>query len=174
MICPRCLHDNIPGVDTCARCQFDLATLDLPAGQDRIEQTLLKTLDELRDLLKPRQPTCVGEEEPLWEAIRLMIADQIGAVLVVNRAGQLVGILTERDLLTKVVGVNDLYAELSVCDFMTKSPESVGLTDSLATVIHKMDVGGYRHLPIVQDHKPIGMISVRDVIRHINWLCQSG
>lgn len=174
MICPQCLHDNVPGADTCARCQFDLATLDLPSGQDRVEQTLLKKLDDLHDTFKPRPPSCVEQDAPLWDAIRMMIADQIGAVLVVNQSGQLVGILTERDLLTKVVGVTDLFAELFVRDFMTKSPESVGLNDSLAVVIHKMDMGGYRHLPVVQDQKPIGMISVRDVIEHISWLCRSG
>ena len=44
-------------------------------------------------------------------------------------------------------------------------------TDKLAFALLKMDVGGYRHLPVVKDGKPAGVISVRDLLRHITRLC---
>ena len=55
---------------------------------------------------------------------------------------------------------------------MTPNPETVRPTDTLAFVLHKMDGGGYRHLPVLKDGQPLGMISVRDMLRHITRLCK--
>jgi CBS domain-containing protein len=57
---------------------------------------------------------------------------------------------------------------------MTRNPETVEPNDTLAVALHKMDVGGYRHLPIVEGERPVGIISVRDVSRHITRLCKDG
>jgi CBS domain-containing protein len=77
-----------------------------------------------------------------------------------------VGILTERDFLTKIAGV-PRYEELPVARFMTPCPVAVAPTDILAAALARMDSGGYRHLPVVCDGKPVGVISVRDVLRHL-------
>ena len=44
--------------------------------------------------------------------------------------------------------------------------------DTLAFALHKMDVGGYRHVPVVKGGQPLGMLSVRDMLRHITRLCK--
>jgi CBS domain-containing protein len=85
----------------------------------------------------------------------------------------LLGILSERDLLTRVAGLVENYAERTVAEFMTPEPESVQIQDRLAFALHKMDTGGYRHLPVLREGKPVGMISVRDVMRHITGMCGS-
>jgi CBS domain-containing protein len=90
----------------------------------------------------------------------------------VDGGGKLVGILSERDLLKKVAVLPDPYAELHVEDVMTAHPETVTAEDSLAFALHKMDVGGYRHLPVLQGGKPAGVVSVRDMLRHITRLCK--
>ena len=82
------------------------------------------------------------------EAIQTMLAHDIGALLVVDSDGKLLGIFSERDLLTKVAGLHDSYAELPVAQFMTANPETVTPDDTLAFALHKMDIGGYRHLPL--------------------------
>ena len=46
------------------------------------------------------------------------------------------------------------------------------LYDTLAFALHKMDVGGYRHLPILREGRPVGVLSVRDMLRHITRLCK--
>jgi CBS domain-containing protein len=56
---------------------------------------------------------------------------------------------------------------------MTVDPQIVRATDTLAFVLHQMDAGGYRHLPVVQDGQPLGMISVRDMLRHMTRLCKT-
>jgi CBS domain-containing protein len=83
----------------------------------------------------------------------------------------LIGIFSERDLLTKVVGADKPDTQLTVGEMMTPHPESVTVEDTLAFALHKMDIRGYRHLPVVQGPHPVGVISVRDMLRHITRLC---
>src|SRR5262249_15996506 len=104
-------------------------------------------------------------------AVALMLQRDIGAVLIVDDAGKLQGIFSERDLLKKVAGLGANY-DRPVSEFMTRRPASVSKTDTLAFVLHKMDGGGYRHVPVVENAKPIGVLSVRDMLRHITKLCR--
>lgn len=169
MICPSCGHDNVPGADTCDRCLTDLAPLDLPEGIDRVERSLMN--DPVQSLI-PRSPITLPLASTVGEALRTMLDAGIGSVLVVSEDGRMRGILTERDFLTDVAMVPD-FADLPVTQVMTSDPESVSPTDTLAFALRKMDVGGYRHLPVVLDGVPMGTVSVRDVIYHITKLCRA-
>ncbi len=168
MICPSCGYANLPGADECVKCQFALASVDLPTPGDKVEGSLMA---DTVAVLKPRPPVTVHETAPLGTAVGVMIATKVGAVLVTGADDSLVGILTERDFLAKVAGQNG-YEGLPVRQFMTSNPETVSPTDPLAFALRKMDVGGYRHLPVVEHGKPVGVISVRDVLRHITKLCK--
>ena len=170
MICPRCGFDNVPGSDACGRCLLDLAPLDQPAGHDRVQSSLMA--DPVHKL-QPRPPVTVPLAAPLWQAIAAMLAAEVGTVLVVDGDGRLVGIFSERDLLTKVAGIHEDYAGRPVREFMTAGPETVREDDTLAFALHKMDVGGYRHVPLVKDGQPVGVLSVRDMLRHITRLCKN-
>jgi len=101
-----------------------------------------------------------------------MLDNNCGTILVVDAAGKLLGIFSERDLLKKVAGLRENYAALPISQFMTADPESVSPKDTLAFALHKMDSGGYRHIPIVADDQAIGIISVRDMLRHITRMCK--
>jgi CBS domain-containing protein len=80
---------------------------------------------------------------------------------------ELVGVFTERDVLNKVT-VDLTNLDRPVSDFMTTSPETITQRDSIAYAMHAMDIGGYRHMPVVDDHaKPVGVISVRDILRFL-------
>ena len=118
----------------------------------------------------PRPPVTVPVAAPLADAMARMIDLSVGAVLVTDGAGKLVGILTERDFLLKVAGQSGFEA-LPVARFMTPDPETVTPADTLAFALGKMDAGGYRHLPVVENGRPVGVISVRDILRHITGLC---
>ncbi|MCI0463195.1 MAG: CBS domain-containing protein [Gemmataceae bacterium] len=169
MICPTCGHDNLPGNEECANCLQDLTPLDRPMAQNRVERSLME--DPVSDLT-PRTPITITPAMTVRQAIETMLTHNLGAVLVVNDSGKLVGILSERDLLKKVAVLPDPYAELFVEDYMTPNPETVTADDTLAFALHKMDVGGYRHMPVLSAGKPSGMISVRDMLRHITRLCR--
>jgi len=169
MICPNCGHDNLPGTEECSNCLQDLTQLDLPMAQDRVERSLMT--DPVASL-HPHKPVTIRPTSTIREAIPLMLDHDIGSVLVVDRDGRLLGIFSERDLLTKVVGLHEQWEELPVAQFMTAQPETVTGRDTLAFALHKMDVGGYRHLPIVTDGRASGVLSVRDMLRYITRLCK--
>jgi CBS domain-containing protein len=173
MLCPSCGHANVPGADECARCLFALASIDNePTGIDAVESSVLQ--DRVR-ALKFKPPVTVPVDGKLGLALHRMVDHAVGALLVVDERGRLVGILTERDYVRKVVGVLPDFAHRPLSEFMTPDPETVGPEDRLGLALQKMDIGGYRHLPVVEeDGVPVGLVSVRDVIRHITRLCGSG
>jgi len=169
MICPACGHDNFPGREHCGNCLHDLTQLDRPVSRDRVERSLM---EDPVSVLQPRKAVTVTPEATVGDAIRIMLEQDIGAVLVVAADGRLVGIFSERDLLTRVAGQVTDYANRPVSEFMTADPETVRPTDTLAFALHKMDGGGYRHLPVLKDGHPLGMLSVRDMLGHITRLCK--
>lgn len=171
MYCPACNYaKNAPGADACEHCGLPLVRPDEPALHGRVERSLMT---EPVAALDPREPVTVPADAALGDAVRLMIDRRVGAVLVVGAGGELVGILTERDFLTRVAGVPG-FELLGVRDYMTRDPETVTPADTLAFALGKMDAGGYRHLPVVAAGKPVGVVSVRDVLRHVTRVSQSG
>lgn len=168
MICPNCGHDNLPGAEECSGCLQDLTQLDRPVATNKVERSLME--DPVRIFCK-RKPVLIRPQDSLAKAVQIMLDESVGAVLVIDAAGQLVGILSERDLLTKVAGHHTDFSALHVEPFMTPNPETVKTSDTLAFALHKMDGGGYRHLPVLKDGRPHGVISVRDMLQHIVQLC---
>lgn len=164
MMCPVCGYDNLPGEETCQSCLQPLAPLDEPQPRDTLSEALMRT--EVREL-RPQKPITVLPTTTVREAIRRMVDFGIGAVLVVSDNGELVGIFSERDILVRVVGLHEQFENLPVSMFMTAKPESVKPNHSVLFAVHKMDAGDYRHLPIVRDSKPLGVISARDILRFL-------
>src|SRR5262245_55791239 len=101
MICPVCSYDNVPGAEVCEGCLQDLTHLDQPVAQDRAQRSLM---EDPVSVLAPQTPITYPDDTPLREAVASMAEGNIGAVLVLDAAGKLVGILSERDLLLKVAG----------------------------------------------------------------------
>ncbi len=107
--------------------------------------------------------TTFAPESTARDAAVLMTEQNIGA-LVVTEGDSVVGIVTERDFLKKVVGAKADPDSITVRDIMTPDPDTV-TGDCLASQALQMMVSkGYRHLPILTDDgKPCGMVSVRDL-----------
>ena len=168
MLCPRCGHVNLPGEDQCSRCVLDLAPLDAPQGYNRVERHLL---GHQVGGLPRREVLTVPDHATVADAVRVMVEEQVGAVLVTRADGRLAGIFTERDLLGKLAGRAGDAGALPVADFMTHDPETVTPADSLAAALGKLDGGGYRHLPVIDAGRPAALVSVRDLMRHVVALC---
>jgi CBS domain-containing protein len=102
-------------------------------------------------------------QSTVYEAACLMTQASCGSILIVNQAGEMLGILTERDLMTKVVA-NALDPQMTpVSQVMTKNPRFVSPDTSVSDAILIMQEGGFRHLPILSStYKIIGMFSIRD------------
>jgi CBS domain-containing protein len=100
---------------------------------------------------------------PLQQAAERMCERGIGASLVLNGNGALVGILTERDVLRAVSqgGIEGTH----VAAWMTRDPETVGVDDTTRTAAELMVRGGFRHVPVVDGDQPVGIVSIRDLMR---------
>jgi len=160
MNCPDCGHDNIDGDDSCAACGQPLMQLD-PKGSE-LAQTITK---HTIAVLTPKKPVAVQATATAREAINDMVRHDIGC-LIVERDGELVGIVTERDVLNKIS--EKLLLDQPVADFMTAAPATIESNESIAYALNTMDLGGYRHLPIVDEGgKAVGIISVRDILRFL-------
>lgn len=97
----------------------------------------------------------------LTEAAETMVRRWVGAILVLE-ASDLVGILTERDVLRAVAAG---YApDARVEQWMTRSPDTIGPSEQLELAAVLMHHGGFRHLPVEEDGQLVGILSLRDLM----------
>jgi CBS domain-containing protein len=100
-------------------------------------------------------------------AIQRMNEGRVGYVLVEDKR-RLIGIFTERDVLTKVVGTALDIDRVTVDTVMTRDPETLSLDHRVSHALNKMSVGGFRHIPLVdEDGRPVGVVSMRDVVDYM-------
>ena len=104
----------------------------------------------------------VEPDARLSDAARRMAQRGVGAVLVLEGEG-LAGILTERDLLKAVAA--GFTNEARVSEWMTRQPETVEPDESTDHAASLMIHGGFRHLPVVEGGRAIGILSIRDLMR---------
>jgi len=161
MLCPVCRHDNFEGEDTCENCGADLRSSDIPQPAIAYRGPLLG--EHLSDL-GFTAPALVEAATPASDAIRRMHEEEIDCLLVMAD-DRLVGIFTDRDAVLKAAG-RDLAA-YDVRDLMTRDPVVLRAGDTIAIAIHKMAVGGFRHIPIIDGSRPLGVVSAKDVFRHV-------
>jgi CBS domain-containing protein len=97
-------------------------------------------------------------------AARLMKENQVGAVIVVEQDGKLAGVFTERDALFRVIAEGRDVQTTLVADVMTRNPQTIHPDKPFADALHVMYEGGFRHVPVVEDGRPVGMVSARDAL----------
>lgn len=122
----------------------------------------------LRHLVKDRKVYSVEVARTVLEAARYMMEHNIGAVAVL-RNGELAGILSERDIMNRVVAVGRTPGTTAVSEVMTANPRAVAADESIEECLFIMREFGFRHLPIVdgKDGKDLkGLVSLRDVLMH--------
>jgi CBS domain-containing protein len=121
--------------------------------------------------LPVREALVLPAEATVTEAMRAMQREHRGCVLVTDdgtRNSKLIGIFTERDVLFRIVDRGKNPATLPLCDVMTPDPEVLPETSSVAFVLNKMSIGGFRHVPVVdQEHRPRFVVAVRDVVEYL-------
>jgi CBS domain-containing protein len=141
---------------------------------DEYEEALELELGEIKGALLsdtirtlgPDEPLCVPETASVAEAVASMMAMRRAAVLVVDAAGRLQGIFTERDVLTRVVALGLGPQGIKVGQVMTWEPEALAVTDRVAYAVNRMSVAGYRTIPLVDaDRRPVGVVTVSHFIR---------
>ena len=106
----------------------------------------------------------IGPAHTLRQAAALMSARRVGAALVLDPDAGGIGILTERDILRAVAGRTH-SSEARVRQWMTPDPVTATPETSAEDALKTMLDGGFRHLPVVEDDRPIGVVSIRHVAR---------
>ncbi len=121
----------------------------------------------IRELATLKPAICVAPGTSVRSAIERMNQGGVGCVLVEDKH-QLAGIFTERDVLTKVVGTLMDLDRVTVDAVMTPDPEAISPDDRVSYALNKMSVGGFRHIPLVDDDgRPVGLVSMRNVVDYM-------
>jgi CBS domain-containing protein len=116
--------------------------------------------------LHPSAPFQLRPDQTVSEAVNLMRRENVGCLLVCEH-DRLVGIFTERDLMRRVLALGKPLT-LKLADCMTPDPASVEAKEPIGAAVRRMEEGGYRHLPVVDDqHKPVGLLSVKRIVHYL-------
>lgn len=115
------------------------------------------------DIVKDQRICALSEDSTIYTAAKLMVDSNVAAVVVTAEDGALSGIVTERDLTRRVLAER-LDAEfVTLSEIMTKNPDTLSPDDKAFEALELMRTRGYRHLPVVDDGKVVGMVSIRDL-----------
>jgi CBS domain-containing protein len=117
----------------------------------------------IRNIIENQELLTAPADTTVSEAARLMKQRHVGAVMVVED-GKLVGVFTERDALFRVVAEGRDTKTTPLAGVMTHNPKTVSPSQSFAHALRMMYDGGFRHVPVVEDGKPVGIVSVRDAL----------
>lgn len=113
---------------------------------------------------KPSTVVTIAPTASVFQALELMAEKDIGAVVVVD-AGQVVGILSERDYARKVILHNKSSREISVDEIMTDRVLYVGLTHTVEECMALMTDKRIRHLPVLDGDRLVGVLSIGDLVK---------
>jgi CBS domain-containing protein len=116
--------------------------------------------------LHPSPPLQIRPEQTVAEAVEVMRREKVGYLLVCQ-SNRMLGIFTERDLLRRVLAAGKPLT-VPVAECMTPNVVAVHPKESIRTAIRRMEEGGYRHLPVVDEAgRPQGMLSVKRIVHYL-------
>ena len=141
---------------------------DRKAADRAFDATILK---EPLSVLPQREPLCFGKGQFVSEAMHAMQKEHRGCVLITSDGTPetaVEGIYTERDVLYRIIDRGRNPATLPLAEVMTRSPDALSCRSTVAFVLNRMAVGGFRHVPVVDDDdRSVAIISVRDVVEFL-------
>ncbi len=117
----------------------------------------------IRTLIQNQQVHTVQKDISVRTAAHIMKTAGIGSVMVVEKDA-LVGIFTERDALFRVLAGGLDPDRTKVGEVMTADPQTITPDRPLVNALHLMHDGGFRHMPVVENGAPVGMVSIRDAM----------
>ncbi len=124
----------------------------------------------VRDLMSPKREV-VDPQDAVISAIELMVERDVGSVLVVDRAGRLVGIFTERDLLRHYLEAQSKFLYLTVNQVMTSPVVTVPPTATLDVALDLMAKKNIRHLPVVdKEGKVVGYLTWKSMFQRLSGM----
>ena len=117
-----------------------------------------------REIMTP-DVTCIGEKENLAEAARKMADLDVGSLPICGDDNRLKGMITDRDIVVKVVAKDRNPADVRAGELAQGKPITIGADDDTTELLHTMAEHRVRRLPVIDGHNLVGMVAVADVAR---------
>jgi len=127
-------------------------------------------MTKLRDVLQAKGGSIISIAPfiSVYDALLKMVEKDIGALLVLDNEGKLLGLFTERDYSRKVVLKGKSSKETLVREIMVDNPVTISLEESIPMCVKTMTDNAVRYLPVMSGENLTGLISLGDVLRHTN------
>jgi CBS domain-containing protein len=125
----------------------------------------------LKDILAAKGGNVIGIEPTadLVAAAKLLSTHRIGALPVCDADGRLVGILSERDIVRTMADVGSAVLQVPVAQVMTRNVSTCDVNDSISSLMERMTNGKFRHMPVLDNDRLVGLVSIGDVLKsHID------
>ena len=119
----------------------------------------------IKDVIRDREPYSIKATASVQDAAEFMSARNIGAVCVVDESGKLLGVFSERDVLNRVVVQRLDPTLVKVGDVASDLRAVIRCDETPHQALERMELIGTRHLPVVDDDRWVGMLSMRDLLR---------
>lgn len=119
----------------------------------------------IKDVIRDREPYSMKATASVMEAAEFMAQRRIGAVCVMDDAGKLIGVFSERDLLNRVVVPKHDASTMKLADVTSPLRAVIRCDETPQQALQRMEEIGSRHLPVLDGEKWVGMLSMRDLLR---------
>ncbi len=108
----------------------------------------------------------IAPTAPLVDAVKLLSERRIGAIVITGPADRIAGILSERDIVLALADRGHAALDEQVGTVMTRKVVTCGCGDTIAAIMERMTEGKFRHLPVVEQNRLVGIISIVDVVKY--------
>lgn len=107
----------------------------------------------------------VSPNAPVADVVQTLVSNRIGAVLVVGGSGELLGILSERDIVRSLAENGAGTLDRTASDLMTSNVVTATPKTTVAEAMELMTTGRFRHVPVLEDGRLVGLVSIGDVVK---------
>ena len=116
--------------------------------------------------VKGRDVVTIEPSATVGAAAKVLADRRIGAVVVTGAGARIVGILSERDIVQVIASRGIAALESPISEVMTRKVTTCNLSDPISTIMERMTAGKFRHVPVVEQGRLAGIISIGDVVKH--------
>jgi CBS domain-containing protein len=115
---------------------------------------------------KGREVVTIEPGASLAEAVQLLAEKRIGAALIVGAERRIVGIISERDIVSALAARGAAVLDEPVSQTMTRKVETCNESETICNIMERMTTGKFRHVPVVDQGRLAGIVSIGDVVKH--------
>lgn len=115
--------------------------------------------------LKGHDVVTIAPDATLYDAIKMLTDHKIGALVVIGPENRVIGVLSERDIVGLLADPDANRFDRPVSSAMTRDPKTCGPNDTIPSLMHTMTMGRFRHMPVIENGKLTGIISIGDVVK---------